>query len=284
MRKVTLDELISHVDEIPVFPQTVSRIIQITEDPDSDAKDLEKEIMKDQGLTTKILRLANSSYYGLSRNIKSVSEATVLLGFQAIKSMVLATTVGKVLAKELPGYALDREELWRQSQICAITARVIAKKARFSKPDQAYTAGLLRDIGKVILDHYMKDQYDRIIEHVQDEHRSFMHVEEEILGFNHGQVGAKIAEKWNLPKDLVEAIAFHHEPEKATINPKMTAMTHIADGLVMMMGIHLGIDGMSYEFSEDMMKLLKLDEQALTEIMSEVVDIIGDQGIFLEEN
>ncbi len=106
MNKVSLDELVSRVDEIPVFPQTVSRIIHITEDPDSDAKDLEREIMKDQGLTTKILRLANSSYYGLSRNIKSVAEATVLLGFQAIKSMVLATTVGKVLVKELPGYAL----------------------------------------------------------------------------------------------------------------------------------------------------------------------------------
>lgn len=283
MNKVSLDELISRVDEIPVFPATITRIIHITEDPDSDAKDLEREIMTDQGLTTKILRLANSSYYGLSRNIKSVAEATVLLGFQAIKSMVLATTVGKVLVRELPGYALEKEELWRQSQICAITARVIAKKARFSKPDQAYTAGLLRDIGKVILDTYMKEQYEQIVALVDSENKSFMEVEEEVLGFNHGEVGAKIAEKWNLPKDLVEAIELHHDPDSATINPKMTAMTHIADGLVMMMGYHLGIDGLSYEFSEKTMTLLKLDEKALIEIMSEVADIVADEGIFLKE-
>lgn len=283
MNKLSLDELVNRVDDIPVFPQTVTRIIQLTEDPKSDARDLEREIMKDQGLTAKILRLANSSYYGLSRNIKSVAEATVLLGFQAIKSMVLATTVGKVLVQELPGYALGREELWRQSQISAITSRVIARKIRFSKPDQVYTAGLLRDIGKVILDVYMKEQYNLIVNLVDEEHMTFIEAEEQILGYNHGQVGAKIAEKWHLPEDLVEAIALHHEPDSATINPKMTAMTHIADGLVMMMGFHLGIDGLSYQFSGKAMELLKLDEQMLTEIMSDVVDIIKDEGIFIDE-
>lgn len=283
MNRLSLEELVNRVEEIPVFPQTVNNIIILTEDPKSDASDLEREIIKDQGLTTKILRLANSAYYGLSRNIKSVAEATVLLGFQAIKSMVLATTVGKVLVKELPGYALDKEELWRQSQICAITARVIAKKARFAKADQAYTAGLLRDIGKVILDHYMKEQYDQIVALVDSENISFMQAEEQVLGYNHGQVGAKIAEKWNLPEDLVEAIALHHDPASAQVNPKMTAMTHIADGLVMMMGYHLGIDGLSYQFSEEAMTLLNLDEVMLTEIMSEVADLVADEGIFLDE-
>ncbi len=129
----------------------------------------------------------------------------------------------------------------------------------------------------------MKEQYDQIVEHVDSENKSFMYVEEEILGYNHGEVGARIAEKWNLPKDLVEAIALHHNPEEATINPKMTAMTHVADGLVMMMGFHLGIDGLSYQFSDKMMALLKLDEAALIEIMSEVADIVADEGIFLKE-
>jgi len=281
MGQITLDELVAKVDEIPVFPQTVLRIIKLIEDPNTGAKDVEREIIKDQGLTAKILKLANSAYYGLSRNVKTVSEATVLLGFQAVKSMVLATSVGKVFDKELPGYALGKEALWRQSQVCAITTRVVAKKARFPKADQAYTAGLLRDIGKVILDHYMAEQYELIVEQVYSSKKSFLEVEQDILGFDHGQVGARIAEKWHLPEDLVEAIALHHTPEKAIINPKMTAMVHVADVVVMMLGLHLGIDGMSYGFSNKAIELLKLDEVALSEIMSEVADIISDEGIYM---
>lgn len=282
MNHIALDELVEKVDEIPVFPQTIHDIIKLIEDSEAGAKDVERVIIKDQGLTAKILKLANSSYYGLSRNIKSVSEATVLLGFQAIKSMVMATSVGKVFDKALPGYALGKEELWRQSQVCAITARVVAKKCRFPKADQAYTAGLLRDLGKVILDHYMTSQYELIVEEVLASKKTFLEVEQDILGYDHGQVGARIAEKWHLPEELVEAIQMHHTPEKASVNPKMTAMVHVADVIVMMMGLHLGIDGMAYSFSQEAMALLKLDEVAIEEIMSEVADIISDEGIYLE--
>jgi len=283
LTKVSLSELVSRVDEIPVFSETVNKILALLEDPKSDAKSIEHEIMKDQGFTAKVLRLANSAYFGGSRRIHTVSQATVLLGFQAIKSMVLASSVGKVLVKELPGYALEKEELWRQSQICAITCRVIAKKVKYSKPDQAYTAGLLHDIGKVILDYYLGEQYKIIEEKMQSGKWPFVAIEEEVLGFHHGQVGAKIAEKWRLPEELVEAIELHHTPEKAVLNPQMVAITHLADGLVMMMGLHLGTDGLFYEFSEDAMALLKIDENTLTEIMSEVVDIISEEDAYISE-
>lgn len=281
MAIITLNELVNRVDEIPVFSQTVSKILKLIEDPRSEVRDIEKEILKDQGFTTKVLKLANSAYFGVCRQIKTVSQATTLLGFQAIKSMVLASSVGKVLTAELPGYALEREALWKQSQACAITARVISNKIKFPQPDQAYTAGLLRDIGKVILDHYLNKQFQSVMDGVNEGNKSFIEVEEEILGFNHGQVGAKIAEKWKLPEDLVEAIAYHHQPEKAQLNPKLVAITHIADGLVMMMGIHIGADGLAYGFSETAMGLLGLSEQMLTEIMSEVADLISDDNTYI---
>lgn len=284
MNKVNLGELISRVDEIPVFSETITRIIKITEDPELKIKELEYEIMQDQGLTTKILRLANSAYYGVRRKINTVSEAAVLLGFQAIRSMALATTVGKVLAHELPGYALAQEELWRQSQVCAITARVVAKKVKFSKIDLAYTAGLLRDIGKVILDSYMSEQYDLVIGEVMKHNRAFTEVEVDLLGFNHAEVGARIASKWHLPDELVEAIEFHHTPEEAQINRKLTAIVHIADGLVMMMGYNLGVDGLSYEFSEEAMEELNISEEMLAEIMSDVADFISNEDTFLNED
>jgi putative nucleotidyltransferase with HDIG domain len=273
---IALSELVNRVDEIPLFSQTVTKILRLVEDPKSCARDVEREILKDQGFTAKVLKLANSTYFGVTRQISTVAQATTILGFQTIKSMVLASTVGKVLNAALPGYALEREALWKQSQICAITARVISKKIKFAQPDQAYTAGLLKDIGKVILDHYLSSQFQEVMNQVEEGKQSFSELEESILGFNHGQVGARIAEKWNLPNDLVEAIEFHHEPEKAVINKKLVAITHIADGLVMMMGYHIGADGLSYSFSSEAMNLLGINEGMLTDIMSDVVDLISN--------
>jgi putative nucleotidyltransferase with HDIG domain len=278
---ITLNELVSRIDEIPIFPQTVSKILKLVDDPKTNIRDIENEILKDQGFTTKVLKLANSAYFGVSRQIKTVSQATTLLGFQAIRSMVLASSVGSVLSKELIGYALEREALWKQSQICAITARVISKKIKFPQPDQAYTAGLLKDIGKVILDHYLNDQFQNIMDQINEGNKPFLEVEEEILGFNHCQVGARIAEKWKLPEDLVEAIAYHHQPEKAQLNLKLVAITHVADGLVMMMGLHIGSDGLAYNFSNSAMELLNLDETILSEIISEVADFISDENMYI---
>ncbi|PKM50013.1 MAG: hydrolase [Firmicutes bacterium HGW-Firmicutes-7] len=281
MGTISLSELISRIDEIPIFPQTVSNILKLVEDPRTNIRDIENEILKDQGFTTKVLKLANSAYFGVSRQIKTVSQATTLLGFQAIRSMVLASSVGKVLSAELLGYALEREALWKQSQICAITARVIAKKVKFPQPDQAYTAGLLKDIGKIILDHYLNEQFQKIMDQINEGNKAFLEIEEETLGFNHCQVGAKIAEKWKLPEDLVEAIAYHHQPDKALLNLKLVAITHIADGLVMMMGLHIGSDGLAYNFSDSAMELLNLDETILSEIISEVADLISDDTMYI---
>ena len=128
MKKKSIQEVIDRVEDIPAFPMTVSRIIQLTEDPESTVQDIEKEITKDQSLTARVLQFANSTHYGYARKISTISQATVVLGFQAIKSIALAATVSKMMAQELPGYSMEKKALWNQSQTCAIAARLIAKK------------------------------------------------------------------------------------------------------------------------------------------------------------
>lgn len=157
-----------------------------------------------------------------------------------------------------------------------------SQKIKYTSPDQAYTAGLLRDIGKVVLDTYVEGAYDDINFLVENEGKSFIVAEEMILGYHHGQIGAKIAEKWNLPEELVEVIACHHNPGVAFVNPELVAITHISDSLVMMMGIHIGIDGLAYEFFSDSVRMLGLDDIMLSEIMSEVADIIEKDDVLLE--
>ena len=160
-------------------------------------------------------------------------------------------------------------------------ARTIAKKARFAGPDIAYTAGLLKDVGKVILDEYVSDSYKEILDKISNENMSYVNAEAEVLGFDHGQVGAKIIEKWNLPPELGEAIEFHHRPFEALMNIELVSIVHVSDGLVMMMGLHDGIDTLGHEFFSDAVKILNLDEEKLNKIMVDVEQIVADENIFM---
>ncbi len=270
MSIISMDDIVEQIKDIPAFPQSVTKIIELTESPDSTVKELQEEIIKDQNITANILKYANSAYYGLSRTISTIQQAVVVLGFQAIKSIAIASSVGQTMNRELPGYALDKEDLWQQSHTCAIAARLIARKVKYPKPDEAYIAGLLRDIGKVIMDQYLREQLDEVYRLVDEQQMPFMEAEQQVMGFHHGQIGARIAEKWQLPDVLVESIALHHQPELAKVNPKLVAITHLADAVVMMMGLQVGVDGLAYNFSEKAIQLLKLDEKSLEQIMSEV--------------
>lgn len=280
MKEKRLNYIVSKVNDLPMLPNRVKKIIDITEDPDSTIQDLENEILKDQSLTSKILKLANSAYYGYPRKINTVSQATILLGFQTIKSIALASTVSKMMTHELKGYALGENELWTQSQTCAIISRHIAKEVKYPNPETAYIAGLLRDIGKTILNFYVEKEYHAIINKVEYSNMPFLEAEEEILGFNHAQVGEKIAIKWNFPEELVEAIGLHHSPEKATINPTLVSIVHIADAITMMMGISIGADGLAYNFSPFALETLNLTPNDLDLLISQAHDLIIDEDSF----
>ena len=282
MTKLTLEYIVNKVEDIKVLPEIINKIISLTEDPDSTVHDMEKAILQDQVLTTKILRLANSAYYGYARKISTISQATVLLGFQAIKGIALASTVSKYLTDELKGYSLEKNELWSQSQTCAIISRFIAKNIKYSNPEEAYIAGLLRDIGKTILNQHMEKEYMEVLSKMEENNMSFLDAEKEVLGFGHAEIGAKVAEKWNLPKELVEAIGLHHTPEFAIENPILVSIVHIADAMTMMMGVGLGLDGLSYNLSPLAIENLNLDELQFQDIISQVADLMKDEDSFLE--
>ncbi|MBU5310783.1 HDOD domain-containing protein [Tissierella carlieri] len=278
--KLTLEYIVNKVEDMKVLPEIINKIIVLTDDPDSTVHDMEEVILQDQVLTTKILRLANSAYYGYARKISTISQATVLLGFQAIKGIALASTVRTYLMDELRGYSLEKNELWSQSQTCAIVSRFIAKSIKYYNPEEAYIAGLLRDIGKTILNQHMEKEYMEVLLKMEEGNISFLDAEREVLGFGHAEIGEKIAEKWNLPKDLVEAIGYHHTPELANINPILVSIVHIADAITMMMGVGLGLDGLAYNLSPIAIDNLSLDELQFQTIISQVSDLIKDEDSF----
>lgn len=276
MGRISLEGIVQAVNDLPALPQVVLKVMELTEDPNSTAQDINNVLSQDQGMTARVLKLANSAFYGFPRRISTVTDAIVLLGFRTIRSIVLAASVNDILMQEMEGYALERGELWKHSQCSAMAARLIARRVKYSGLDVAYTAALLHDIGKVILNQYMQEAYQEVLDKVTADNIPFMQAEDIILGFNHGQVGAQVAEKWNLPLELVEAISLHHQPDLAQENQRLTAIVHIADAICVAMGIGVGLDGLLYPISPAAMQILDLDQNDIDSIISELVDICSD--------
>lgn len=280
MSKRSMESIVEAVNDLPSLPHIVVKVMELCEDPDSTAQEIAQVLNQDQAMTARVLKMSNSAFYGFPRRIATVANAIVFLGFKTIRSIVMAASVSDILNQEMEGYALAYGELWKHSQCSAMAARLIGRKTRFVKLDLAYTAALLHDIGKVILNNTMKESYHEVVAKVNTDNISFIDAEDEILGFNHALVGSRVAEKWNLPPELVESIALHHYPEQAKINKELTAIVHLADAICVSMGIGIGIDGMLYPMSVEAMKLLGLDELEIENMVSELVDVFVDEQSF----
>ena len=194
----------------------------------------------------------------------------------------MAASVYNVMDMEVQGYFLPRGELWKHSMSTALTARSLAKRVGYASTDQAFVAGLLHDMGKIVLNTYMNDKFEDVIQKVEKDNVPFMVAEQQILGFDHAVVGARVAERWNLPEELVEAIANHHTPSEAKFNPKLTSVVHVADAATMSMGIGLGGDGMLYPFDGFATEQLKLSSEIVEETIAEISDSLIDRETMIE--
>ncbi|KUG04683.1 hd domain protein [hydrocarbon metagenome] len=273
MGQVALESVVQSVNELPSLPQVVLEVMRLTRDPNTSARELNDVICQDQAITANMLRLANSAYYGFPRLIGTVGEAVVLLGFQTVRSIILTAAMGDTLSKEVKAYSLEKGELWKHSIGVATAGRMIAKRTGYKYQDLAYTAGLLHDVGKIVLADYLEKYCSEVMEKVNSDEVSFADAEFEILGIDHAQTGGEVAKKWNFPAEIVEAINFHHTPDLAVQDPKLTAITHVADIMCTGIGIGIGIDGLLYQASGHAVGILELDEKVMEEIVAELIDV-----------
>lgn len=216
MRELTLHNLIHRVDALPEVPQVAFRVIQLLNIPDTAVSQLAELIGADQALTAKLLRLCNSAYYGLSRKVTTVPEAIMIVGFSAVKSMVLMITTQSTMNKGLLGYKIKPGEFWRHSLGTAESARLIARKCKDPREEESFTAGLIHDIGKMVLNQCALPEVYRATNLMQKEKISIYAAEARVLGFNHAEAGATLADRWKFPPLLVNAIRYHHEFENLT--------------------------------------------------------------------
>ncbi|MDR1651916.1 MAG: HDOD domain-containing protein [Synergistaceae bacterium] len=270
--------VLKRVKDIPSLPQFVVETLKKLDDPKSSASDVGNILTKDQALVLRILRLANSAYYGLSRRITGVSEAIAYLGFKTVKSIVLAASVYKFMDSSFTGYSLDRGDLWRHSQGVAATSRHLSEKLKTGDPEEAYIGGLMHDVGKIILNDYVRFGYSIILRLVEEDGVPFCDAERQVLGFDHAQVGGLVMEQWNLPDTYSCVTTYHHSPwnlpEDMESYRNVLDVVHVSNIMCLMLGIGMGADGMQYSISTDSLERLGIADQT-EDIMAEFVDVIS---------
>jgi putative nucleotidyltransferase with HDIG domain len=234
LKAESLEDILSGDSDLAALPQVVMRVIDLTADPKATPADLERVIGMDQALAARLLTLANSSYYGLPRRISSLREAVVFLGFKTLRNMAMTITTFNLFLGRADTDSLARRAIWRHSVDTAQCAKAVASLLPPAVreeigADQAYTCALLHDIGKMALDRSRHALFAAIVEIARAKGVRYSRIESEALPFHHGEIGAALAARWNLPPMLCEAIAFHHTPRAAELNPKLTAVVCLAN-------------------------------------------------------
>lgn len=208
---------------IPPFPKAARRVLMMLRDPGVELTRVAEVVSLDQALAGRVLRLANSAYFGLPRRINGVTEALVLLGFVNVRNVLISASVGHILFDGAKSYGLEPGALWEHSVGAAHTAQILTRKVDIRKYDVAFSAGLLHDIAKIVIDRSLKDDAKaELLSAINTVGE--IEAETEMLGASHAEFGSRICQRWNLPAEIVEAVGFHHDPGAYTGNDRLPSI------------------------------------------------------------
>ncbi len=231
---VDLRQMLAEVDDLPSIPETLIRILKVLDDPASGPADLTRVVRMDAPVMTKVLRLANSPYYSSRADLADINRCVAVLGYRTVRQVAICITVASSLmsAVENAGGRLDYRELWRHSVVTGAISRHLARLVGYPDPEEAFTAGLLHDLGKFVLEVYAPQMYGRLIADRHARSLSLTEMERATFGFDHAELGAAFAESWRFPPILVQAFGEHHTAMigRATTRDAMaTAIVGLAD-------------------------------------------------------
>ncbi len=261
---IAIEDLLKCPDDIPALPFYVSKILEAINDPEAGIDDIANFISKDIGLTTKVLKLVNSPYFGLPAKVTTISHSLNIIGLRPIGSLVLASTLMSEF-KEIPENYVTMESFWSHSIASGIAAKEICKIKRLKKGESLYIAGIIHDIGSLVIYKKYPEKSKEVLTQCNEYGKNLIDTEQELLGFDHAQLGAAMIEKWNLPKLIQETTEFHHQPLNAPTYKEESAIVNLADYIIH--SNQLGSSGelLGTDLDKDVLKFLGLsmDEMAL---------------------
>ena len=267
MTMYSVEQFIQEASDLPPIPQAAQKALALIREPGTSAVTLAGVLATDQVLSAQLLRWANSAYYGMENRIATVQQAIVVLGMDIIRDGIMVNSVSRHLNQALPGYGLEKGELWRHAVGTAMSARLISRQHHLRIDEEAYFAGLLCDIGKLVFEKHLRE-----IDLNKDEwaRYSFLEVERACFGIDHASLGAELACHWQLPHELVTAIPCHHEPQCATGCKELVAAIHVANISMKVLNIGTGVDGLRYPMEADALNTLNMTWEELF-VLSEQV-------------
>ena len=263
-----LREEIENIDTLPTIPSVLQRLLRVIENPKVSLNEISNTILSDPVLTSRVLKLVNSPIYGFPGRISSLTQALILLGLNVVRGMLLGVSVFEAMEMTMTG-------LWKHSLGCAVTARLVAKRVGASEPEEIAVAALLHDIGKVVLKLKYPEDYSAVIKKTEETGMYIVEVEKEIFHITHADAGSWIAQKWNFPKHLVEAIAYHHKPQIARNVPMHAAIVHFSDALVRAKGFGFSGDPYVPQIHPAAWKLLNLSDGEVMDLLRELDDALS---------
>jgi len=262
VKRPSEEDIISRIDAFPNIPSAAAKILSLLDDPDTSAEQIGEILRYDPGLTANLLKLTNSSYFGLPSKVGSVNQALVLLGWKKLAQLILSACTTAVMAKPVPGYDLQPGELWRHSIAVSVVAEGLSRELGVTGVDEIFTAALLHDVGKLVLGDFIRDNTSSIDDESLRE-VSFEKVEQRLFGIDHAEIGARILSNWSFPETIITAVRWHHDPDAADPPNNLIDVVHIANVLCLMIGIGIGREGLQYTPSEAATRRLGLKGEQL---------------------
>jgi putative nucleotidyltransferase with HDIG domain len=264
-------EIISKMKSFPSMSGVAAKVLNLLDDPDAGADQVEQLLKQDPSLTANLLKLTNSAYFGIPSKVGSVRHAIAMLGWKRLSKLVMAACVSAITDRQIPGYDLPPGVLWQHSVAVSVTAEGLMRELKVAESDEIFTAALLHDLGKLILGGFVEKELDEIQE-VAARGIPFQMAEQEVLGTDHAEIGALMLESWSFPPNLVSAVRWHHDPDSAPETSAMTDIVHVANVLCLMIGIGIGVEGLHYEPSVSATKRLGIKPTQLELIASQTLE------------
>lgn len=266
MSALELEDVLRQLEDLPSLPAVVMELLSSIDAPDADISVLAKKVSHDQALTAKTLRLSNSSLYGLQVRVTTIGQAITFLGFQTTRNLITAAAVTGCFAEgQCPGF--DDKAFWRHSIATAACAKVLARRVRFNQ-DYAFTAGLLHDIGRLVLMSSYPALYQQVLAYRSANDSRVLEAERAVLGVDHVEAGAALAGHWNFSDTMRLAIANHHDPDAPGAG-FLATIVHVADAIVHALDLAREDDDLVPAVSSAAWTALGLDEEAYLQVFRE---------------
>lgn len=268
-----LEEVLLLIEHIPPFPKVAQRVMDLLTDPNTTATQLAEVIQFDAAITANVLKICNAAYFGLPRKVSSLDEGLVVIGQDILKDIIITSSSARFFKGKVgAGYDLGDGELWKHSVACGIMAKLLVTTVDGIDGSSVFTAALLHDIGKRFLSAFIADDFQKIVQLVQEENLSFEVAEHEVIGIDHAKLGGIIFQKWGFPVEMREAVENHHEPD-ALDQADLTALVALANAIVLSMGIGVGVNGLATVIDGNGLKRFGLD---LDDIQLYMVDLFAE--------